>query len=107
MNNKWKIRMIVTISVIIYNFINPVKVRSQNVTNENAARDISQPLYLTPYIQNGDFDQAKTLSLVEFVDEVNLSSYSGFFTVNVVYDVHLFFWFFPHSVSLIFFYYKK
>jgi hypothetical protein len=57
-------------------------------------------LILTPYIEAGNIEEARTLSNVSggpFPDDI--PSYSGFFTVNKQYDSNLFFWFFPAEVS--------
>ncbi|KAL3831848.1 hypothetical protein ACJMK2_023547 [Sinanodonta woodiana] len=57
--------------------------------------DPGQPLFLTPYIESGQIEKARQLSRVGPLGEVNLESYSGFFTVNKTYNSNMFFWFFP------------
>lgn len=57
--------------------------------------DPGEPVYLTPYIEKGQFDTAQRMSLVGPLDGVNVKSYAGFITVNKTYDSNMFFWFFP------------
>ena len=64
----------------------------------------SDALFLTPYIEKGQIDEAQKAALItnypggDFV--VNqLKSYSGFITVNKTTDSNMFFWFFPARVS--------
>jgi vitellogenic carboxypeptidase-like protein len=60
------------------------------------ARDSSgpgEPLFLTPYIERGQIDEARKLSRVPAIQ--GLSSYAGFFTVNASSDSNMYFWFFP------------
>ncbi|PRD31641.1 UNVERIFIED_CONTAM: serine carboxypeptidase CPVL [Trichonephila clavipes] len=58
---------------------------------------VRQPLILTPYIENGQIEEARSLSKVGRLPRVqrNIPSYSGFFTVNKTYDSNMFYWFFP------------
>lgn len=56
--------------------------------------DVGLPLSLTPYIQAGDIEEARKLSLVTGLTP-NITSYSGFFTVDEECDSNMFFWFFP------------
>ena len=63
------------------------------------ADDLGSKLFLTPYIEDGNIEEARRLSAVSggpFPDDI--PSYSGFFTVNKEYDSNLFFWFFPAEV---------
>ncbi|XP_044733532.1 venom serine carboxypeptidase-like [Chrysoperla carnea] len=55
---------------------------------------VGEPLYLTPYIENGDIETAKKLALVNLKDAENITSYAGLFTVNKTYDSVLFHWYF-------------
>lgn len=57
--------------------------------------DPGNPVYLTPLIEQGKFDEAQKASLVGQLDGTNLKSYAGFITVNKTYDSNMFFWFFP------------
>ena len=64
------------------------------------ADDVCSKLILTPYIEDGNIEEARRLSAVSggpFPEDI--PSYSGFFTVNAQYDSNLFFWFFPAEVS--------
>ncbi|XP_063839083.1 uncharacterized protein LOC135088132 [Ostrinia nubilalis] len=53
------------------------------------------PLILTPYILQNQSDLARNLSKVNPELFLNVSSYSGFLTVDKKYDSNLFFWYFP------------
>lgn len=57
--------------------------------------DAGTPLFLTPLIENGKIDEARTKSVVQHKEMGDISSYSGYFTVNKEYNSNLFFWFFP------------
>ena len=62
--------------------------------------DAGEPLILTNYIKTGKIDEARRLSQVgPLPNGPNITSYSGFFTVNQNYNSNLFFWFFPSLVS--------
>lgn len=57
--------------------------------------DPGKPLFLTPLIEAGKINEARNLSQVEFNGMKNVTSYSGYFTVNKKYNSNTFFWFFP------------
>ncbi|CAF3480668.1 unnamed protein product [Adineta steineri] len=57
--------------------------------------DPGQPLFLTPYIESGQIDQARNLSRVNLQPDYTYPSYSGYLTVNKTHQSNLFFWFFP------------
>ncbi|GIX94952.1 probable serine carboxypeptidase CPVL [Caerostris extrusa] len=58
--------------------------------------DFGEPLFLTPYIRSGNIKKAKDLSRVgKLPNAPQITSYSGFFTVNQKYNNNIFFWFFP------------
>ena len=57
--------------------------------------DPGEPLFLTPYIESGQIDQARNLSLVDLKPDYSYPSYSGYLTVNKTHESNLFFWFFP------------
>ncbi len=62
---------------------------------------VGNPLFLTPYIENGKIDEAKKLAKVGPLPNApqdQLPSYAGFLTVNKTYNSNLFFWFFPSMV---------
>ncbi|XP_072365490.1 probable serine carboxypeptidase CPVL isoform X2 [Scyliorhinus torazame] len=54
-----------------------------------------KPLFLTPYLESGEIEKARELSLVGPLEGPAVKSYSGFLTVNKTYNSNLFFWFFP------------
>lgn len=66
---------------------------------ESTAADPGEPLFLTPYIENGQIDLAKRLSRVGTLRGTNVPSFAGYFTVNKVTRSNMFFWFFPALVS--------
>jgi vitellogenic carboxypeptidase-like protein len=57
--------------------------------------DPGEPLFLTPYIESGQIDQARNLSRVNLQPDYSYPSYSGYFTVNKTLESNIFFWFFP------------
>ncbi|XP_076472382.1 putative serine carboxypeptidase CPVL [Babylonia areolata] len=57
--------------------------------------DPGQPLFLTPYLQQGKPEVAHQLSQVTGLPGWSGKSYSGFITVNSTYHSNMFFWFFP------------
>lgn len=59
-----------------------------------------EPLYLSSFIENGQFNVAKEKSLVKHEEMKNITSYSGFITVNKTYNSNVFFWFFPSQVII-------
>lgn len=62
---------------------------SSTTTNDNPG----QPLFLTPYIEKGEVEEARELSIVPAIQ--GLKSYAGFFTVNASSNGNMYFWFFP------------
>eukprot|EP00058_Branchiostoma_floridae_P015260 XP_002600748.1 hypothetical protein BRAFLDRAFT_83491 [Branchiostoma floridae] len=57
-------------------------------------QDYGDPLFLTPYLEQGMAEKARTLSEVN-LPGTTINSYSGYLTVNKTYSSNLFFWFFP------------
>ncbi|XP_072745258.1 venom serine carboxypeptidase-like [Anoplolepis gracilipes] len=57
--------------------------------------DAGTPLYLTPLIEGGKIEEARSKALVQDKEMGDVNSYSGYFTVNKAYNSNLFFWFFP------------
>ena len=60
-------------------------------------------MYLTPYINSGDIDTARKLSLVSgqlkgIKPDEQPESYSGFLTVKNDTNSNMFFWFIPATV---------
>ena len=60
--------------------------------------DVGDPLFLTPLIEAGKIDLARTSATVHHKDMMDVSSYAGYFTVNKEYNSNMFFWFFPAQV---------
>jgi len=63
---------------------------------------VGDPLFLTPYIENGKIDEAKKLAKVGPLPNApqdQLPSYAGLLTVNKTHRSNLFFWFFLAMVS--------
>ncbi|EEC09868.1 reverse transcriptase, putative [Ixodes scapularis] len=60
----------------------------------------TRPLYLTPLIEACRLDEAKSLSRVGSLGDVeDVPSYAGFLTVQPDMGSNMFFWFFPAKVS--------
>ncbi|XP_065188426.1 probable serine carboxypeptidase CPVL [Sycon ciliatum] len=55
--------------------------------------DAGEPLFLTQFLKNGSVEKAVELSRVTGIS--NLTSFSGFLTVNEKLSSNMFFWFFP------------
>ncbi|XP_061771835.1 probable serine carboxypeptidase CPVL [Nerophis ophidion] len=68
---------------------NSYKVSSLNGVDPGA------PLFVTPYLEKGAIDEARTLSQVRELPGDNVKSHAGYLTVNKKYNSNLFFWFFP------------
>jgi hypothetical protein len=65
--------------------------------------DVGQPLILTPFLESGQVQKARELSMVKNLTSssssaAKIETYSGFLTVNKTYDSNLFFWFAPAQV---------
>ncbi|GFN85928.1 carboxypeptidase [Plakobranchus ocellatus] len=67
-----------------------------------------KPLHLSPYIEAGDIQTARSLSRVKDVcdnqsrsdcDVTIPESYAGYLTVEQDYGKHLFFWYFPSQIN--------
>ncbi|GAB6021027.1 hypothetical protein CHUAL_003664 [Chamberlinius hualienensis] len=61
--------------------------------------DYGDPVFLTPYIQQGLIDEGKAASLVGPLNGTQRQSYSGYLTVDPTYNSNLFFWYFPAEVD--------
>nr|XP_057941582.1 probable serine carboxypeptidase CPVL [Doryrhamphus excisus] len=66
----------------------------RNISSLNGV-DPGSPLFITPYLEKGAIDEARTLSQVGELPGENVKSYAGYLTVNKKYNSNLFFWFFP------------
>ncbi|KAF4532133.1 hypothetical protein B566_EDAN004139 [Ephemera danica] len=60
-----------------------------------------EPLFVTPLLEAGKIDEARTKALVNppLPGVEDVVSYSGYFTVNKKCNSNLFFWFFPAQVG--------
>ncbi|CAF1384256.1 unnamed protein product [Adineta ricciae] len=56
--------------------------------------DPGEPLFLTPYLEQGKIEEARRLSTVNLPPYTG-QSFSGYLTVNKQYNSNMFFWFFP------------
>ncbi|KAG1654105.1 putative serine carboxypeptidase CPVL [Nymphon striatum] len=63
--------------------------------NEINMKDSGDPLFLTPLIKRGRLSYARNLSRVGTAISTELTSYSGYFTINPKYQSNMFFWYFP------------
>lgn len=57
--------------------------------------DAGEPLILTPLLKQNKIYQAQAASRVKGTEFLNVTSYSGYFTVSERFNSNLFFWFFP------------
>lgn len=57
--------------------------------------DPGEPLILTPLLKQNRISQAQAASKVNGPEFLNVTSYSGYFTVSEPFNSNLFFWFFP------------
>ncbi|KAF6214645.1 hypothetical protein GE061_009388 [Apolygus lucorum] len=65
-----------------------------SVANCGDKNGVGEPLYLTSYIESGKIeDGRKAAEVPPLVD--NITSYSGYLTVNKDFNSNIFFWFFP------------
>lgn len=69
------------------------------IKQEKIEDDPGKPLILTPFIENGKIQQARNASLVYYKGFKNVTSYSGYLTVDKNYNSNMFFWFFPSEIK--------
>lgn len=67
----------------------------KNIKTFEIDGDAGQPLFLTPLIEKKLIKEAQVAAKVNFSEFQDVESYSGFLTVNKVFNSNLFFWFFP------------
>jgi vitellogenic carboxypeptidase-like protein len=61
--------------------------------------NLGEPLYLTPLIEAGKIKEAQIAARVgPLKGAENITSFSGYLTVNKKFNSNLFFWFFPVEV---------
>lgn len=83
--------VIYVLTVTVSGFRNPYP-RCECYATEGDAGD---PLILTPYIKSGQLKEARSKSEICCKElATGITSYSGYFTVNKLFDSNLFFWFF-------------
>lgn len=88
-------------------FLRKIYNPSTELANSNLHKFVAgqddEPLFLTPYIEQGKLDEARNLSLVRNLPGLSSSesvkSYSGYLTVNKKYNSNIFFWLFPPMVN--------
>ncbi|XP_060524572.1 venom serine carboxypeptidase-like [Cylas formicarius] len=56
---------------------------------------VEDPLIITDYLNNNQIKEARAAALVSYSQFRNVTSYSGYFTVDQRFNSNLFFWFFP------------
>jgi len=76
---------------------------SASKDNDIFDEDVGQPLILTPFLESGQVEKARELSMVKNLStsssSARIETYSGFLTVNKTYDSNLFFWYAPAQFS--------
>ncbi|CAH1392264.1 unnamed protein product [Nezara viridula] len=60
--------------------------------------DVGEPLFLTPYIEGGKILEGQEAAKVK-LPGTNVTSYSGYLTVNKTFNSNLFFWYFPSEAD--------
>lgn len=87
--------------LILAVLIGVVQCNYNNNNNNNNPPPVQGPLYLTPYIENGQAALGKSKAVVEYPPLVSngIKSYSGYLTVNKTCSSNLFFWYFPAKVN--------
>jgi vitellogenic carboxypeptidase-like protein len=93
----WYLLFIITNILHVVQGFDPLQRRLASVprTPILPGDDPGEPLFLTPYIESGQIDQARNLSRVNLQPDYSYPSYSGYLTVNKTHQSNLFFWFFP------------
>ncbi|XP_045537899.1 probable serine carboxypeptidase CPVL, partial [Papilio machaon] len=67
------------------------------IDSSGTYKNHENPLILTPYIERGEVEKARSLSKNDPTVYKNIKSYSGFINVNETEDWNLFFWYFPNK----------
>ncbi|XP_030744973.1 venom serine carboxypeptidase-like [Sitophilus oryzae] len=65
------------------------------IYSEQISGDSGEPLILTPLIEQNKIQEAQNISRVYFNGFKNVTSYSGYFTVDKTFNSNMFFWYFP------------
>ncbi|CAF1234212.1 unnamed protein product [Adineta steineri] len=97
MESFWQVLFIIIYLINSFHCFDPLRRQLASVpqTPVLPGDDPGQPLFLTPYIESGQIDQARNLSRVNLQPDYSYPSYSGYLTVNKTHQSNLFFWFFP------------
>lgn len=74
---------------------NNIDVEENEPCAESAKEDNGTALLLTPYLEQGLFEEARNACRVDHKLFFGIESYSGFLTVNSTSRSHLYFWYFP------------
>lgn len=93
-------KYLLTVFVLIYISSGVVNCAFPNVYKRIESRiiedgDPGKPLFLTPLINSGKISEAQNAARVINPIFKNVSSYSGYLTVNEHFNSNTFFWFFP------------
>ncbi|CAH1392269.1 unnamed protein product [Nezara viridula] len=80
---------------VSYVLLNPYPKIPSVPFNGNAGK----PLFLTPYIEGGRIQAGQEAGKVK-LPGTNVTSYSGYLTVNKNFNSNLFFWYFPSEADL-------
>lgn len=68
--------------------------------NQIDSKDNGDPLFLTPLIKSGKFEEARSKAkVIGLPNAPEVESYSGYLTVNETINSNMFFWFFPSKVN--------
>lgn len=76
-------------------------IQKQPLQNGVDWENSGKPLFLTPLIRKGLLSYARNLSKVGMAVSTDITSYSGYLTVNQAYGSNMFFWYFPAIVSIL------
>lgn len=82
---------VILLANISYGYLYP---RGHEQKTVDFLGDAGEPLFLTPLIRANRIQEAQDAAKVILTGVDSPDSYSGFFTVNELYDSNLFFWFF-------------
>lgn len=86
--NQKKNRLTFIYYIVLYSF--------KYIDSSGTIKSHENPLILTPYIEGGEIEKARSLSKNDPIYK-NIKSYSGFINVNDTEDWNLFFWYFPNK----------
>lgn len=86
-----KLFLVIAAVNLVHSFINPYRPIRQQPTRV----DPGPALYLTPLIEQGKIEEAQKAARVNFIGFKNITSFSGYLTVNKQYNSNQFFWYFP------------